>query len=240
MLANNLETILGGFHAHVRDVTTKTRGARTVLTAKDAATVGHQTGRGATWFETLVLDEALHAMFLVIADESLAASPPKRLERKSFVERITSGAIPIVGSKVTLTNIVESHVWCSIVAEYISGLVPLAPGDKLPAVFDDICYPRLTVGRRPSSLPMVQSAGLAHLAAASVAAAGLSSPEQLGLLRLVAAATCPDIWHHPAVARFCLHPVVTGTAWPPALTTTIATSLQLNQVQRRWARKNHW
>lgn len=239
-LARNLETILGGFHADFRDVTTPTRGARNVLTPTDAAAIGHQVGRGATWFETLIVDETLHAMFLEVADESLTATSAARVERKKFVERITSGAIGIVGSRAMATGVAESHVWCSIVAEYISGLVPLARGERLPAIFDDICYPRLTAGRRPRSLPGVRVAGLAHIAAATRAAATLSASDQLALLRLVAAATCPDIWHHPSVARFCLQPVVTSGNWPPPHTSSIVTPLQFKQLQRRWARKNHW
>ncbi|MBT1680985.1 hypothetical protein [Curtobacterium aurantiacum] len=238
-LAANLETILGGFHASFRDVATRTRGARKVLDPADAASIGHQVGRGATWFETLIVDETLHAMFLRVADGSLKSTAAEQLARKSFVEKTTSGAIGIVGSKVSLTNIAESHVWCAIVAEYLSTLASLPPGEKLPAVFDDICYPRLTTGRRPKSLPAVQSAGLAHLSAAS-SASTLPPSVELELLRLVGAATCPDIWHHPAVARFCLQPFVTDSTWPPKGTSKIVTPLQFNQLVRRWSRKHHW
>jgi len=239
-LAQNLETVLGGFHTNFRDVKTQTRSGRNVLNAKDAATIGHQVGRGATWFETVVVDEVMHSMFLQVANDSLATTAAQRSERELFVERITSGAISVVSSTVTVMSIAESHVWCSIVTEYISGMIPLAPGSKLPTLFDAICYPRLTAARRPASLPLVRAAGLAHLAGAARAFPALSPATQLELLRLVAAATCPDVWHHPAVARFCLQPVVAGGSWPPPHASKIVTPTEVGQLERRWARKRHW
>lgn len=238
-LANNLEDVFGGFHASFRDVTTPTRGARNVLSVTDAATLGHDVLKGATWFETLIVDEGLHAMFLQVADASLLVSPAERRERTNFVQRITTGAIGIVRSSAAVTNIAESHVWCSIVSEHLAGLLPLPHKSKHPVVFDDICYPRRTAGRRPASLPTVQAAGLSHLAA-ETAATSLTPGTQQELMQLVAAATCPDLWHHPAVVRFALQPAVTGGSWPPPHTTTITTPSQLAQLERRWARKNHW
>jgi len=238
-LANSLEAVLGGFHASFRDITTPTRGARNVLDATDAASLGHNVGRGATWYETLIVDEGLHAMFLQVAATSLAASHPDRVERTKFVERITSGAISIVGSHAAVTNIAESHVWCSIVAQHLAGLRPLPHTPMHPTVFDDICYPRLTAGRRPASLPTVQAAGLSHLAA-ETAATPLTPGTQRELMQLVAAATCPDLWHHAAVVRFALQPAVTSSSWPPPHTTKISTPHQVGQLERRWARKNHW
>jgi hypothetical protein len=238
-LAANLLNILGGFHTSFRDVATRTRGGRNVLTTREAASLGNLVRRGATWYETLIVDEALHAMFLLTASNSQAASVVDRDERRLFVERITSGAIVIVRSPAVVANVAESHVWCSIVAEFISGLVPMPPGQALPAIFDDICYPRLTTGRRPGSLAAVKAAGLAHLDSA-YAASPLSPSMLLELLQLVAAATCPDIWHHPAVARFAVRPVVMGASWPPPRTTTIVKRVHLDELQRRWARRGHW
>ncbi len=238
-LANNLDTIFGGFHSSFRDISTPTRKARNILSASDAASLGHQKGRGATWFETLVVDETLHSMFLTVADSSLAMSAKQQGERKDFVERVTGGAVPVIGSATTVSNIVESHVWCSIVAEYLAGLTPLNPGEKLPPLYDLICYPRLSGGRRPAALGGVQSAGLHHLQSAS-ASTPVPAADQLDLLRLVAAATCPDLWHHPAVVRFSLEPIVLSTSWPRPGSTTIATANQFKQLRRRWQLKKHW
>ena len=240
VLAQNLESVLGGFHTGFRDVRTATRSGRNVLSAKDAASIGHQVGRGATWFETITVDEVMHAMFLQVANSSLSATPAQRMDRELFIDRVTNGAIGVVGSTVTVSTIAESHVWCSIVTEYLSGLLPIPPGAKLPPLFDAICYPRLTAARRPTSLPLVRAAGLAHLAGAAASFPALSASTQLELLRLVAAATCPDIWHHPAVARFCLQPIVADASWPPPHTSTIVTPVVLNDLERRWARKRHW
>jgi len=240
VLARNVETLLGGFHSSFRDVTTTTRAARKLPTSAEAASFTHDTGRGATWLETLLVDEALHVMFLHTAAQSTRESRAQREERRLFVERITNGAIGVVGSTVTFTSVAESHVWCSIVAEHVSTFTPLTPGESLPAVFDDICYPRQTAGRRPRSLPAVRAAGLAHLSTAERAAPSLTASARLSLMRLVAAATCPDIWHHPAVARFCVTPFVTGPSWPPAHTTKIVTPIQIKQLERRWSRKGHW
>ncbi|GGL12892.1 hypothetical protein JOE58_001988 [Curtobacterium luteum] len=238
-LEADLEGIFGGFHASFRDVTTPTRGARRVLDPADAASTGHAVGRGATWYETLIVDESLHTLFLQVATTSQAASRGDRNAREAFVERITSGAISVVGSATPVATLADSHVWCSIVSEYLAGLLARTQASPLPPVFDDICYPRLKLGRRPGALPRVQTAGLAHLAAES-AVSSLTGSVQEELMRLVAAATCPDLWHHPAVVRFAIQPVVTASTWSPAHSTTIVTAADVQQLERRWARNHHW
>jgi hypothetical protein len=238
-LENDLERIFGGFHTNFRDVTTPTRGARNVLDAADAASIGHDVGRGATWYETLIVDESLHTLFLQVAATSMSATATERAAREAFADHITRGAIGVVRSTAAVVTVADSHVWCSIVSEHLVGLLPLPHFPSLPPVFDDICYPRLRVGRRPGALPGVQAAGLAHMAGASAAAA-LSSPMQLELMRLVAAATCPDLWHHPAVVRFAIQPVVTASSWPSMHSTTIVTASDVQQLERRWARNHHW
>ena len=239
-LLSDLERVLGGFHSSFTDIATRTRPARNVLTPAEVAVFGHQVGRGATWFESLVVDEALHAAFVDVANSSLASTPSTRADSKAFVESITRGAISVVGSKVTLTNVVESHVWCSIVAEHLASITPVAPADPLPRSFGDICYPRKSTGRTPSSLSGVRAAGLAHLLASSAVASTLSTAQKIALVRLVGAAACPDLWHHPAAVRFCISPLVVSSSWPPPRTTGLATPLQLGDLGRRWRRKGHW
>jgi len=239
-LLSDLERVLGGFHANLRDVSTPTRPARNVLTPAEAASLGHQVGRGATWFESLLVDEALHASFVDVANKSLASSASARSDAKAFVESITQAAISVVGSRVTITNVIESHVWCSIVAEYLATLSPPSPSEPLPRDYADICYPRKSTGRIPSSLASVRAAGLAHISIANSAAASVPLAQKLALIRLVGAAACPDLWHHPAAVRFCIRPLVKASSWPPASTTTIVTPAELGVLSRRWQRKGHW
>jgi hypothetical protein len=239
-LLDDLERVLGGFHTSFRDTTTRTRPARNVLTPTEAASLGHLVGRGATWYETLLVDEALHASFVDVANSSLSSTASARAAAKVFVDSITRAAIPVVGSRVTLTNVVESHVWCSIVAEHLALLSPPSAAEPLPRSYADICYPRKSTGRIPGSFAGVRAAGLAHLAAASGAATSLPTAQKLALIRLVGAAACPDLWHHPAAVRFCIRPLVTSSSWPPARTTAIVTPLQLGDLSRRWQRKGHW
>jgi hypothetical protein len=239
-LGENLEKILGGFHHNIRDISTRTRGARRVPTPIEAAALRELVGKGATWYETLLVDEALHAAFLVVARASLSSDDTVRAAQKEFVEQITHGAIDVVGSKVQFTNVIESHVWCSVVAEYLAGLTPANASNPLPQSFANICYPRKSQGRVPSSLSQVNAAGLRHLTLAFSAASAVPSSQRIMLLRLVGAATCPDLWHHSAAVRFSLRPFVASKNWPPAQTTTVSTRLQFDDLRRRWGRKGNW
>jgi len=239
-LLGDLQRVLGGFHADFRDVATSTRGARNVLTAVEAARLSQRVGRGATWHETLLVDEALHASFIAVANSSLVASTYTRTAQTRFVEEITIGAIAVVGSTVTATNVAESHVWCSIVAEYLASLTPPSASDPFPRSFSDICYPRKSSGLEPLSLPAVRTAGLDHLTIANSAAGALPQTQRIALLRLVGAATCPDLWHHAAAVRFCVSPSVAMAGWPPARTSLIATRVEFGDLERKWRRKGHW
>jgi hypothetical protein len=238
-LQSNLEKVLGGFHTSFQDSLTHTRSARNVPSSAQLAALNDQIRSGATWYETLLVDEALHTMFLEISSRSLASTPASRRDRQAFVERITGGAIAVVGSKVILSNVVESHVWCSIVAEYVCA-AGLKPAEPPPVSFSDICYPRKTRGSTPTSLAHVRAAGLKHLASAEAQVHSLSKSERLELLRLVGAATCPDLWHHAAAVRFCVRPFVLTAGWPAPGTTTLASRLQFDALRRRWQRKGHW
>jgi hypothetical protein len=136
--------------------------------------------------------------------------------------------------------VVESHGWCSIVAEYLASLGPTSAANPLPRSFGDICYPRKSTGRTPTSLAGVRLNGLAHLAGASAVAASVTVSQKISLLQLVGAAACPDLWHHPAAVRFCISPMVAAATWPPTSTTTIVTATLLGDLSRRWKRKGHW
>jgi hypothetical protein len=237
---NDLEGVFGGFHATIRDVTTSTRTFRNVLTPGEAATLKLSAGKGATWAETLLVDEAVHTAFVEVARKSRSVSTPDRLARADFITRITRNSISVVGSSVAAHNIANSHVWCSIVAEFVDSLAQVGPGSGRPLKYDQICYPRATPVKTPSLLPSVRANGLQHLAAEYNAANALSIADRLDLLRLVGMATCADPWHHPATVRHCIHPSVTSPTWPPSGTTTIASAQNFRSLTSRWTRKRHW
>jgi hypothetical protein len=239
-LTANLEKVLGGFHSNFRDISTHTRKARNTLTAQEVAALRPHVWKGATWIETLLVDEALHAAFIAVASQSVSASETERQSQKVFVDRITQGAIQVVGTQVLVTNVVESHVWCSIVSEYLASLTPSTASEPHPRTFSKICYPRKSIGSFPSSLAGVQAAGLAHLTSAEASAQSLSPARRLALLRLVGAATCPDLWRHPAAVRFCIVPFVNSNNWPPSNTTSIATNPDFDTLRGRWRRKRNW
>lgn len=238
-LRQNLQGVLGGFHSDFRDVNTPTRGARKTPTAAEAARLSFRTRYGATWYETLLVDEALHAAFVTVAHASVTASQSARDAQALFIENVTRAAITIVGSQVAVTNVVESHVWCSIVAEYLGARTPPVATDPHPRSYSNICYPRKSRGRQPSSLARVRTTGLQHIASAEAAAQSIPQPVRLDLLRLVGAATCPDVWRHAAVARFCLGPFVAANQWP-SNTTKLATNSEFSNLRLRWQRKNNW
>jgi hypothetical protein len=242
ILLANLGNIFGGFHQTVRDVATPTRRARDVPTGAAIPSLRLNVGKGATWFETLMVDEALHAVFIEVATDSMGASQVVREAQVKFVDAITHGAISVIGSPVALTNVVESHVWCSIVAEYLASLTPPGPGMPTPQGFADISYPRKSASQSPTALPSVRTAGLTHLAAAYTSTVARSIPQMQrdALIRRVGAATCPDLWHHAAAVRYCLVPFVSAPTWAPPATTKIVTMTELGKVTRRWRRKGHW
>lgn len=239
-LRRDLERVFGGFHSRIRDVATTTRGFRTVLSPFEASTLKITTGKGATWAETLLVDEAVHAAFIDIAHRSRALSAKERLDRGRFVTRVTRNSIRVVGGSVAANNIANSHVWCSIVAEFTASLTVPASSSGKSNKYDQICFPRATPVKTPSHLPMVLADGLKHLAAEYKSAGSLSAEDKLHLLRLVGMATCADPWHHPATVRHCIFPVVAAATWPPSNSTVIATAQEMRVLKHRWLRKGHW
>lgn len=240
-LASDLQAIFGGFHAHLRDVTTPTRASRNLLTLREASSLKLSAGKGATWAETLLLDEAVHTAFLEVAQTSLSGSDADRIAREEFVTRITRNSISVVASKVASNAIENAHVWCSIVAEFLDSVqqqvnIPR----KNPAKYDQICYPRVSKAKLPPHLPTVRVAGLQHLTSEYNAAKIISTADKIELLRLVGMATCADPWHHPAVVRHCIQPFVASSKWPSRGTTIVATLSKFRTLSARWSRRNHW
>lgn len=239
-LQSDLERVFGGFHHHVRDVVTPTRGSRNVPDPNDIAKISTGVGRGATWYESLLVDEALHAIFIQVARQSLGESVSVRDAQTSLVNQITLGALGLVGMSSTLTNVVESHVWCSVMAEFLGRIEDPSLGPQESARFSAICYPRQTASRVPTGLAAVRLPALAHVDSSFRGAAALTTQRRMELMRLVAGATCPDPWHHPAVVRFALEPFVTEAGWPLAATTQVALVAQFADLRVRWRRKQHW
>lgn len=236
----DIERVFGGFHTKIRDVVTPTRTSRNLLSPIEAATLKLDTGKGATWAETLLVDEAVHAAFIEVATKSRKATTPDRLARADFVTRITRNSISVVGSPVAANNIANSHVWCSVVAEFVHSLSQATGNPGKPLKYDHICYPRVTKAKTPSSLPAVRANGLQHLTAEYNAATALSTADRLDLLRLVGMATCADPWHHPATVRHSIIPFVHSAIWPPSGTTTIANPANFRSLTGRWTLKRHW
>ncbi|WP_285730393.1 hypothetical protein [Nocardiopsis sp. ATB16-24] len=232
--------MFGGFHENTRDTITKTRSARNVPDRNEIEFLSLNKKKGATWYETLLVDEALHAVFIRQAKASISGTTALREEQECFVDRVTLGAREIIESKVTIKNVVEAHVWCSIVSEFLAGLSPHTASSPISPDFAAICYPRKTKARTPTSLAEVRERGLQHLSVTFSTTRDIPDTEKLALLRLVGAATCPDLWRHAAAVRYCLAPFVQEESWPPENTTKVAVLPDFRQLQLRWSRRGHW
>ncbi|MFE9243864.1 hypothetical protein [Nocardiopsis sp. NPDC006938] len=239
-LQADLRSIFGGFHRSARDVTTHSRGARRVPSPNEIPHLRLTVGRGATWLETLLVDEALHAALLLLARRSLRLDDAERQAQGLYIAWVTQSAIDVVRSPWPSTSSVDAHVWCGIVSEYLASLSSPECAAPHPDNFADIRYPRKSKGRTPVSLEGVQKRGLRHLADTFEAHELLSRVRKIELLRLVGAATCPDLWSHSAAVRFCLDPFVRTESWPPESTTRVAVRPNFDQLRDRWSRKKNW
>lgn len=231
-LLRDLEDIYGGFHNNFRDSTTPSR--RQV--PKDLAQIDLERGRGATWKETLLLDEALHAVFISIAHSSITLSDPQRKERVAFVEELAEGALRLVGRDVEAHNINDGHLWCSILAEWNASPTSPPGSASQASPYGRICFPRASSVRMPRDLPDVRVPGFAH----TKATLGKTSPAKDDIVRLMGSASCPNLWHHPSAVRYSLRPFVIRKSWPPANTTTLATKANLDILKKRWHDRNVW
>jgi hypothetical protein len=231
-LLSDLSDVYGGFHGDLRDGDTPSR--RSV--PDDLAQMNLDRGRGATWAEGLLLDEALHSAFIDMARASVLLSDAERTARLVFVKNLAEGALRIVGRDVDAHNISDGHLWCSILAESMASL-PAAASAPPPTTFGRICYPRMRAARGPQALPIVRTPGFTYVSEA-VSASALPAKENI--MRLMGAASCPDLWHHPAAVRYSLLPFVTASSWPPPETTTIAVQPGINVLEARWEKRRNW
>lgn len=231
-LESDLRGIYGGFHENVRDVETESRRKA----PEDLAVLALDRGRGATWAETLVLDETLHAAFLRIAHESRTLTDEERWLRKSFTVELAEGALRAVGGDVVSHNISDGHIWCSILAEVNDPArsATISPTSR----YGRICFPRTRVVRVPRSLMQIREAGLEH--AISTTESNRAVPGLEGILLLMGAASCPDLWHHPAAVRYSLRPQTVGVGWPPVNTIRIEQANSFAILESRWHARGNW
>jgi hypothetical protein len=231
-LLEDLVGVYGGFHKDLRDSNTPSR--RTV--PDDLAQLTLDRRRGATWVETLLLDEALHAVFIDVARSSIVLSDVQRKERVTFVEELAEGALEIVGRDVDAHNICDGHLWCSILAEWNSSPTSPPSGVSQASPNGRICFPRAGRVRVPRDLSGVRVPGFAHVQATL----STSLPGKDDIVRLMGAASCPDLWHHPSAVRHSLLPFVAASSWPPANTTTLARKPGFNVLEERWQKRGNW
>ena len=231
----DVHDIYGGFHTGIRDASTASRR----LIPEDLAQLNLDRGRGATWVETLLVDEALHAAFIATARTSASMTEADRQARHDFVVELAEGALRIVAGDVETHNICDGHLWCSILAEANDSnatAASSAPGQVSP--YARICYPRNRQARIPRGLAEVRSAGVTHVR--HTLAANSLVPGLDDIARLVGAASCPDLWHHPGAVRYSLTPLVSATSWPPANTTNLALRGQFDVLEQRWTKRGNW
>ncbi|MBF6672583.1 hypothetical protein [Glutamicibacter sp. FBE19] len=232
-LLEDLDDVYGGFHDNFRDSSTPSRRKN-----EGIEKISLVSGRGATWVETLLVDEGLHAAFIQIANSSVRLSETERAMRIDFVEQMTDGAFRVVGGDVETHNICDGHLWCSIVAEAIN----LSP--TIPSVittlsgYGSIAYPRERKVRIPRNLAEVRAPGVTHVGTTIGNFSSLANKEEI--LMLMGAAACPDLWHHPAAVRYLLFPFLSQSVWPPEKTTKLSVLSEANVLKERWSKRSNW
>lgn len=230
----DLEGVYGGFHSSPRDADTPSR--RTP--PEDLAQIDLNRGRGASWLEKLVLDEALHEAFVGVANTSATMTVDERNLRKQFVVRLSEGALRIVGGDVEAHNIADGHLWCSVLAEALDDASSDEADDSVASKYGRIAYPRSGQRRLPLRLQSVREAGGSHVR--SVLRDMASVPEAGRILLLMGAATCPDLWHHPAAVRFALVPFLPEPGRAVGGLSKVATRSRFEVLESRWAKRGHW
>lgn len=229
----DLRDIYGGFRADLRDAETPAR--RPV--PEDLEHLNLDRGRGASWVEKLLVDEALHSAFVRVANASTRLSDADRSQRYDFVVDLASEAMLAVGGDVDSHNICDGHLWCSVVAQANAHSEEPQPTTTSPG-FGQICYPRARRARVPASLARTQQ--VASRKTDEVVSRHRGVEGLAEILQLIGAASCPDLWHHPAAVRFSLRPFLDTPGWPLSDTTTLAVLPQFDVLERRWGLRGHW
>lgn len=234
-LVENLEAVYGGFRDGVRDITVRSRCGRWHPDAETVAAMSLDVRRGATWLETVLVDEGLHAAFIAVSLQSLALSDGDRVSRVRFVDRLSQGGVDAMPDNMPCLRSEDAHVWCSVTAEFLSvGM------DAAARYFSNIAYPRRRRGKTPNHIATLRPAALARIGAEFDSTRDLDDPDKRTLLQLVGAASCPDLWRHAAAVRACLAPFVESTAWPPSGTTSVACEPLFGTLRSRWGARGNW
>lgn len=228
----DLESVFGGFHKSFRDATTPSR--RKV--PEDLPQLNLDRRRGATWAETLLLDEALHAAFIKVALSSIPLSDVERKERIVFVEELAEDALELVGRDVDAHNITDGHLWCSVLAELNSPQPASFSAISGTSRYGKVCYPRNRTFTIPGDLASVRTGDFTPIQTTLTR----SLPDKDAIVRLMGAASCPDLWHHPAAVRYSLRPFLIESSWPPASTSTLANLAGLDVIASRWRKRGNW
>lgn len=162
----------------------------------------------------------------------------QRSVREAYVKDLIEGAFSIVGGSFGVKNVREGHLWCSIIAEACESLPTIPARVPASSTHGKICYPRQGRALKPSQLDSVRPAGVAHVRAKYAAYGSVKAKDDV--LRLMGAAACPDLWHHPAAVRNLVDPFVGAPSWPPANCTTLAVNPEFGNLEHRWSKNGHW
>jgi len=230
----DLEGVYGGFHSGPRDSETPSRR----IPPEDLAQIDLNRGRGASWLEKLVVDEALHEAFERVARASAPMEAHARTLRKQFVVRLSEGAMRIVGGDVEAHNIADGHLWCSVLAEALDDASDIESDDTAVSKYGRIAYPRSGQRRLPARLANVRREGVGHVRSVLGDMPGVPGLERI--LQLMGAATCPDLWHHPAAVRFALVPFLSEPGRALDGLSIVATRTRFEMLESRWARRGNW
>lgn len=165
-------------------------------------------------------------------------STSDRNTRRQLIEDLSSDALRAIGANSDSHNIADGHIWCSIVAGWTAQKIGHKINRSPDKTYGKICYPRTRTSKYPAGLAAVYGAGAAVLDTYSKKLT--ATTENVELLRLMGGATCPDLWHHPAVVKTCIEPNLTSANWPTTKASTIATKPQLDMIIFDWKRRGNW
>jgi hypothetical protein len=197
-----------------------------------------RSGRTATRFETLMLDESLHAVLLATAKDKttqhlseLVCALTKDCVTKMMAKIVSAGGIG--------KGVEAPHVWCSLVTAHLDARTA-GSALTLSPCHSNIVLPRSGTLRTPRLLAASHTVGGDGLDLIDQKlrghSVGLSAGEVDYVLSLVAICCCPDMWRHPAVVKHALSRHV-----PITKHVRIGHhAANFTDVVDRWRRKSHW
>ncbi len=235
----DLERALGGLHARFDQVSVPARKGRRIPRASEISRANYSRGWGATWFETLVVDDFLKVALLSTAQASLQSTAGARTRQNKLAADITTGAMGIIPT-TTGTTIADGHLWCSIVAEAAASQVGRSGLGSPAPRYSLLCLPRHSRTLEPVAYSSTRATGLRHIRQA-IAASSLSPTHKSQVLALTGAAVCADMWRHPAVVRECALSFARLSPPSQALSqASVGTSGNLAALADRWREQGHW